>query len=266
MNIQHDFLRIDLISHPESVFPKALRALIEEHNYYKTTLTTEITDFDSLLNELQERAETIKPFIDGTKNPSTLFLCLYRMMKLSNMKEEGESSKSFSILKKNATNFSMTEKDLIKMLKKQSLPIVQLCGLLFVRFFVNQEKIIHYFIKFFMVDTEINIKNNNHFGPVLKLQDLVDTLLMGQKYYDWVLPRLNHNVQKNINLNLKPLSVHRARREYNRTIEDSFVISAECMVLHDGKWKNAILTTKGINELGSGWDWIKANLVEELQT
>ncbi|UVC54414.1 splicing component [Theileria orientalis] len=195
-----------------------LRNNILASEYYKSL---SVKTFHDVVNELVQFGSHCEPYCStSTRAPSTMFCCLYKFFTLK-----------------------LTEKQMVTLLDHNKSPYPRCCGFLYLRYVLPADKLWSWYEPYFLDEEEFTVSSDG--SKQTTVGEFAESLIMDDKYYNTVLPRLPVRVKNLFGAHLLEMSKHRKRRVKNMDFVDDFVEGAQVSVCSKGDWLDGeILTVK----------------------
>uniref|UniRef100_A0A0G4FPA4 Pre-mRNA-splicing factor 38 n=1 Tax=Chromera velia CCMP2878 TaxID=1169474 RepID=A0A0G4FPA4_9ALVE len=208
-------------------FNDLLRSMILKSEYFKSLMR--MMTFDELYNEIMERADHAEPWVakSGTKSPSTLFCCLYRLMMIR-----------------------LTDYQMKQLLDSVDSVYVRCAGFLFLRYVHPPEKIWSWWEPYFLDDEEFAPGSDK--TKKMTIGQWLETLITEDKYYGTIPPRLPVKVKNQYGTQLLALNEHRRRKRENKQRLHRFVAGTEVEACSNGDWLLGVLMDPPLNEEFTG--------------
>ncbi|ORM39992.1 Pre-mRNA-splicing factor 38B [Babesia sp. Xinjiang] len=179
-------------------------------DYYKSLST--MTSHLDVISELAQYADHAEPYCStATRAPSTLFCCLHKLFTLR-----------------------LTEKQMEDLVDCTKSPYPRCCGFLYLRFVLPSDQLWVWFEPYLMDDESFVVSVN----PTRKttIGEFCERLLVADKYFNTVLPRLPVRFKNRYGPHLCSMSEHRRRRVRNLENIDDFVPDKTAYAFIHGEW------------------------------
>ncbi|GBE58646.1 PRP38 family protein, putative [Babesia ovata] len=181
------------------------------HSEYYKSLST-MNSYVDVMNELIQYADHAEPYCStATRAPSTLFCCLHKLLTLR-----------------------LTERQMTALIDCPKSPYPRCCGFLYLRFVLPSDQLWDWFEPYLMDDETFVVSVN----PSRKttIGEFCERLLMDDKYFNTVLPRLPMRFKNRHGPHLFSMAEHRRRRVRNLESMDDFVPGKSVSAFISGDW------------------------------
>lgn len=186
--------------------------------HYKEALTLET--FEQVVAEMREYGDSVEPYLPNSNTtPSALFCCLYRLVTLG-----------------------INAHQLLHLIEINNSPRVRCVGILYVRFGLPPAQLWPWLGEY-TLDDEVFMTSTSS-QEQTTIGQFVESLLLEDRYYSIVLPRLPMNVKRQLQANIAPVSQYRRRAQANLDLSDVYRdggIAVE--ICKDGKWLQGTVQT-----------------------
>ncbi|GFE53481.1 PRP38 family protein, putative [Babesia ovis] len=179
-------------------------------DYYKSLAT--MNSHMDIINELAKYADHAEPYCStASRAPSTLFCCLHKLFTLR-----------------------LTEKQMESLIDCTKSPYARCCGFLYLRFVLPSDQLWDWFEPYLLDDETFVVSVN----PSRKttIGEFCERLLVEDKYFNTVLPRLPARFKNKHGPHLCTMSDHRRRRLRNLEKIDEFVTGKDVTAFVRGEW------------------------------
>lgn len=196
-----------------------LRNNILNSEYYKSLAT--MNSHLDILNELVQYADHAEPYCStATRAPSTLFCCLHKLFTMK-----------------------LTEKQMVSFVDCRKSPYPRCCGFLYLRFVLPSDDLWDWFEPYFMDDESFVVSVNPSRSTTIG--EFCERLLVDEKYFNTVLPRLPVRFKNRYGAQLYAMSEHRRRRVRNLDALDAFAPGERVFACIRGDWVEAEIESVG---------------------
>eukprot|EP00927_Polykrikos_kofoidii_P059512 TRINITY_DN54662_c0_g1_i1.p1 TRINITY_DN54662_c0_g1~~TRINITY_DN54662_c0_g1_i1.p1 ORF type:complete len:709 (-),score=150.41 TRINITY_DN54662_c0_g1_i1:175-2301(-) len=198
-------------------FPSVVQTHILDSRYYETTLVS-MQSFEELVEEARKYAKNVEPYMpDSTTMPSPFFCLVYRMFTLG-----------------------LDARQLKKLIELTDAPCVRCVGFVYIRFGLHIDKLWNWLGDHVIDDEEFQPSGS---GAWTTIGDFVEALLIKEKYYTTLLPRISGGVRRQLEEKLAPVPQYRKRTRANREIFDLFEqTGTRVEAFIDGEWHEGVTT------------------------
>lgn len=194
-------------------FPPLLQSHIVESTHFKTLM--ELAHFEDIVEELRNFADTVEPYLQNSSSvPSALFCCVYRLLTMG-----------------------IDGQQLRQLLESDEGAFTRCAGFLFVRFGLGPEQLWTWCGEYVLDDEEMRPSKDAERGTTIG--EFVESLLMQERYYSTVLPRLPMSIKRQLEVHLAPVAQYRKRTAANQRLLELYRkrgvrVEACC---EDGEWR-----------------------------
>jgi len=202
-------------------FSPLLQTHVVESAHFKALVTLET--FEQLVEEMYQYADNIEPYMaNSSTTPSAMFCCLYRMFMLS-----------------------IDGRQLHRLIDAVDNGYVRCIGFLCIRFGLPPEQLWTWLGEYVLDDEELHPSKDSEW--VTTIGDFVEGLLIQEKYYTTVLPRLPMSVKRQLEVKLATVPQYRKRTRANLDLLD-------------------VYRTEGVKvEANINGDWIPGSVIELME-
>ncbi|EPR59362.1 PRP38 family protein [Toxoplasma gondii ME49] len=187
-----------------------LRSNILSSEYFKSL--HELKTVPEVVDEITQYAQHAEPYCSGSSRaPSTLFCCLYKLFTMK-----------------------LTTKQLEQLLDYSDSPYVRCTGFLYLRYVHPPEKLWKWYEQYFLDDEVFAASSDTK--RTTTMGEYVESLIMEDKYFNTVLPRLPVKVKNLYGTQLMAMDEHRRRKAKNTADIDRFVAGASVLACSKGDW------------------------------
>jgi len=196
-------------------FPSVVQSHILDARYFETTLML-IQGFDDLIDEATNYVKSVEPYMpDSTTMPSPFFCIVYRLFTLG-----------------------LDGRQVRKLIDRTDSPYVRCMGFVYLRFGLHTDKLWGWFGDYVMDDEDFQPTGS---GSWTTIGDFVESLLIKEKYYTTLLPRVSGGVRRQLEERLAPVAQCRKRQKANRDILDIYdQKGTKAEVCINGLWHDAV--------------------------
>lgn len=217
--VPEDMQRSLEIANPKSFgMPPLMQAHIVQSKHFQTLM--EIDTFEEIVDEIYQWADGVEPYLSVLANcgsvPSALMVCTYRLLTLG-----------------------ITGRQLQKLLESEQSVYTRCAGFLFVRFGLAPDQLWNWIGEYVLDDENFKVNKGNESSTTIG--EFVEGLLVDDRYFDVVLPRLPVSAKKRMDAHLAHVPQYRKRAQANKKLLDVYRqrgVQIE-ICLRDGEWQAA---------------------------
>lgn len=189
-----------------------LSAHIQGSAHYKEVLN--LVTFEQVVGEMRQYGESIEPYLPNSNTtPSALFCCLYRLVTLG-----------------------INANQLLYLLECDDNPRIRCVGFLFVRFGLPPAQLWPWLGEYVLDNEVFSIQANNQ--DTTTVGEFVERLLIEERYFSIVYPRLPMAVKRKLQENLAPVPQYRKRGQANLDYADVYRDGGVAVEINkDGQWQ-----------------------------
>lgn len=177
--------------------PSTVQAHVLDSRYYETAMLSS-GNLAEILEEARKYVKSVEPYMPDSVIMPSPFLCIvYRLFTLG-----------------------LTGHQMKRLLDNTESPFIRCLGFVYLRFALHNEQLWGWLGEYVTDDEEFQTSATG--GAWTTIGDFVEALLIKEKYFNTLLPRISGGVRRQLEEKLAPVAIYRKRMRANRGLLDIY--------------------------------------------